>query len=377
MTLTEYLNDPLNITGYSQVLKQTETDLKTGEVTITTYVIGHQRISQTVEKNGIKTEYYFTFDGHGSTRALTDFIGTIVELYSYDAFGNALGFDPANAKTEFLYSGEQFDSKIGQQYLRQRYYAPSTGRFNRLDPFFGDLNDPLSLHKYLYTHDNPVNGIDPNGLFGVVGSLGAFSASIQARTVNLTSTLNRGLAVTTNMYRAIIQASMLANQVQAMMDPKMYPAIAMATAYQTRMLAEFSRIPSNKLKSQILTKIFRIVAITTHYAAAYEVTSRLNYHIPIKPTGFPDFNDYLYRGFKPIVFINLTGSRRGDERAANAARLATSTPSGYTWHHHEVMGIMQLVRSDAHGLFFGGYIGQSHTGGVFYYTILKNISSYR
>jgi hypothetical protein len=28
--LTEYLNDPLNITGYSQVLKQTETDLVTG-----------------------------------------------------------------------------------------------------------------------------------------------------------------------------------------------------------------------------------------------------------------------------------------------------------------------------------------------------------
>jgi RHS repeat-associated protein len=65
--------------------------------------------------------------------------------------------------TEFLYSGEQFDSKIGQQYLRARYYDPVTGRFNRLDPFFGNLNDPQSLHKYLYTHANPVNGIDPSG----------------------------------------------------------------------------------------------------------------------------------------------------------------------------------------------------------------------
>jgi RHS repeat-associated protein len=172
MTLTEYLNDPLNITGYSQVLKQTETDLKTGEVTITTYVIGLQRISQIVEKNGIKTEYYFTFDGHGSTRALTDFIGTIVELYSYDAFGNALGFDPATALTEFLYSGEQFDSKINQQYLRQRYYDPSTGRFNRLDPFFGNLNDPFSLHKYLYTHADPVNGIDPSGKMTIGMAIG-------------------------------------------------------------------------------------------------------------------------------------------------------------------------------------------------------------
>ncbi len=41
-----------------------------------------------------------------------------------------------------------------------RYYDPSTGRFNRLDPFFGNLSDPQSLHKYLYTHADPVNGID-------------------------------------------------------------------------------------------------------------------------------------------------------------------------------------------------------------------------
>jgi RHS repeat-associated protein len=66
--------------------------------------------------------------------------------------------------TEFLYSGEQFDSKIGQQYLRQRYYDPAAGRFNRLDPFFGNINDPQSLHKYTYVHNDSVNGIDPNGV---------------------------------------------------------------------------------------------------------------------------------------------------------------------------------------------------------------------
>jgi RHS repeat-associated protein len=94
---------------------------------------------------------------------LVDLAGAIVELYSFDAYGNAIGFDPSVALTEFLYSGEQFDSKIGQQYLRARYYDPATGRFNRLDPFFGNLNDPQSLHKYLYTHADPVNGIDPSG----------------------------------------------------------------------------------------------------------------------------------------------------------------------------------------------------------------------
>jgi hypothetical protein len=60
-------------------------------------------------------------------------------------------------------------------YLRQRYYDPATGRFNRLDPFFGNLTDPQSLHKYLYTHADPVNGIDPSGLMSVGGMLGGLS----------------------------------------------------------------------------------------------------------------------------------------------------------------------------------------------------------
>jgi RHS repeat-associated protein len=72
--------------------------------------------------------------------------------------------------TEFLYSGEQFDSKIGQQYLRARYYDPATGRFNRLDPFFGNLNDPQSLHKYLYTYADPVNMADYVGLYPSIAS---------------------------------------------------------------------------------------------------------------------------------------------------------------------------------------------------------------
>jgi RHS repeat-associated protein len=157
----------LNITGYSQVLKQTETDLETGEQANLTYIIGRNRICQITVKNGTEQEYYFTFDGHGSTRVLTDFAGAILELYAFDAYGNAIGFDPSVALTEFLYSGEQFDSKIGQQYLRARYYDPTTGRFNRLDPFFGDTNDPLSLHKYLYTHDDPINSVDPSGNMSV------------------------------------------------------------------------------------------------------------------------------------------------------------------------------------------------------------------
>jgi RHS repeat-associated protein len=129
-------------------------------------------------KNNTEQEFYFTFDGHGSTRILTDLVGAIAELYAFDAYGNAIGFDPSVALTEFLYSGEQFDSKIGQQYLRARYYDPTTGRFNRLDPFFGNLIDPLSLHKYLYTHADPINGIDPSGKLAILPILMAVGITL-------------------------------------------------------------------------------------------------------------------------------------------------------------------------------------------------------
>jgi RHS repeat-associated protein len=69
------------------------------------------------------------------------------------------------AQTNLLYCGEQYDSASSQYYLRARYYNPANGLFNQLDPYAGNMQDPQSLHKYLYCHANPVNGIDMSGLF--------------------------------------------------------------------------------------------------------------------------------------------------------------------------------------------------------------------
>ena len=87
------------------------------------------------------------------------------QVFAYDAYGNPHGFSLADALTTHLYSGEQTDQLTGLQYLRARYYNPATGTFNRLDPFAGNTEDPQSLHKYLYCHADPVNGVDPSGLY--------------------------------------------------------------------------------------------------------------------------------------------------------------------------------------------------------------------
>ena len=42
---------------------------------------------------------------------------------------------------------------------------PSNGRFFSIDTFQGFEEEPLSLHKYLYTHSGPINHADPTGHF--------------------------------------------------------------------------------------------------------------------------------------------------------------------------------------------------------------------
>jgi RHS repeat-associated protein len=105
-------------------------------------------------------------DGHGSTRLLTDTNGVISDRYSYDAYGNALDFTFGTLtplRTVMLYSGERFDSDLQQYYLRARYYNPTVGRFGTQDQMDGTPNDPLSLHRYAYCQNNPVDGRDPSG----------------------------------------------------------------------------------------------------------------------------------------------------------------------------------------------------------------------
>ena len=129
-------------------------------------------IDQTV---GGETQYLL-YDGHGSTRQMTDNSGQITDSFSYDGYGVLLqdetaasahpGYTAAQA-TSLLYCGEYFDTDLQQYYLRARYYNPLNGLFNRIDPFSGNLNDPQSLHKYLYCHANPVNNTDPSGRFTI------------------------------------------------------------------------------------------------------------------------------------------------------------------------------------------------------------------
>ncbi len=175
---TDYHVDHRNPTGYAQVLEEMQ-----GGAVVKSYAIGHDVFLEAIAANQIR---HLLKDGHGSTRQLVDATGAVItsptaQVFAYDAYGNPHGFTLANALTTHLYSGEQTDQLTGLQYLRARYYSPATGGLNRLDPFAGNLSDPQSLHKYLYTHGDPVNGVDPSGQILELLLAGGQYAKLQAQ----------------------------------------------------------------------------------------------------------------------------------------------------------------------------------------------------
>jgi RHS repeat-associated protein len=126
------------------------------------YVYGLGLIARTDSQD---SQLYYLADGLGSTTGLTDGEGSVVGTYTYDVFG-AIRSETGGQTNDYRFTGQQLDVASDLYYLRARYYDPAIGRFMAMDPFLGFWGSPLSLNQYLYALDDPVNLIDPFGLFG-------------------------------------------------------------------------------------------------------------------------------------------------------------------------------------------------------------------
>jgi len=157
-TTTFYVTDDQNPSGYLQVLEEwTASGSTTNLSRIYNYGLG--LVSQR-EASG--TAYYFGYDGHGSTRFLTDANANVTNVFAYDAYGTLIASNSA-PQTAYLYSGEQWDQDLGSQVLRARYYRPDSGRFWTMDTHEGREGEPISLHRYNYAGADPVMNTDPSG----------------------------------------------------------------------------------------------------------------------------------------------------------------------------------------------------------------------
>ena len=150
---TEYVVDS-NSSSLTRIL----TAEKEGDTTY--YIYGIGLIAQ---ENG--NEYLiYHFNNIGSTEAVTNIDGEIVETFDYGPYGELLSENKCSIM--FLYNGElgvATDSN-GLYYMRARYYNPEIKRFINQDVMTGSIVNTPTLNRYAYVNGNPISLNDPFGL---------------------------------------------------------------------------------------------------------------------------------------------------------------------------------------------------------------------
>ncbi len=97
-------------------------------------------------------------------RAIADATGAIASgsVTAYDAFGVQTDTN-GSVLTPIQYAGQWIDGHTGLSHNRDRWLDLATGRFTQSDRYEGRLEEPLTLHKRIYAHGNPMSGTDPDG----------------------------------------------------------------------------------------------------------------------------------------------------------------------------------------------------------------------
>ncbi|MEW6429286.1 MAG: RHS repeat-associated core domain-containing protein [Thermodesulfobacteriota bacterium] len=106
--------------------------------------------------------YYLAYGPTGTLRLVTDAAGNVVKRIDTDAFGNVISDSNPALALPFGFAGGLADRDTGLVHFGYRDYDPEIGRWIAKDPilFAGGDTD-----LYGYVQNNPINFIDPLGLY--------------------------------------------------------------------------------------------------------------------------------------------------------------------------------------------------------------------
>ncbi|MCD8176561.1 MAG: RHS repeat-associated core domain-containing protein, partial [Tannerellaceae bacterium] len=127
-----------------------------------------------------KKYYFYERDHQGNNRVVLDESGKIVQTNDYYPFGKLFSESTGKEKQPYKYNGKELDSDFGLSLYdyHARQYDPTVGSFTSMDPL---AEKYYSISPYVYTFNNPVRFIDPDGKDGrdiVVGFLMGVTTNI-------------------------------------------------------------------------------------------------------------------------------------------------------------------------------------------------------
>jgi RHS repeat-associated protein len=189
---TQYTLDGLSydqLVEYPQVGQPVVTELYRG--------VDNQLVSmEEIQGGGDGKQYWFSPDGLESVAAITKQNGQSTHEFFYDPYGEVIDgnghWEDSSAWTDphnhYLLSGKEWDEESRLYYFGARFYDAEAGVWLTSDPYRGEVavprtlhsylhlghnapgqadnaNSPMSLHRYLYGQNNPINRVDPLGFF--------------------------------------------------------------------------------------------------------------------------------------------------------------------------------------------------------------------
>jgi RHS repeat-associated protein len=329
------------------------------------------RILYDVDDSTFSFEYHLK-DHLGSVRVA--FVPTtggteVVQENSYYPFGAPiadLSWSPKSTN-RYGYNGKEHIKEFELDWvdLGHRIYNPLRAQFSTSDRF---AEKYYSLSNYSFAAGNPIKIIDMNGdstvLAGWNNSVGSFNQNFHNGVMDRVENPMLLLNDLNNMAGGILQ---LLADFTGISD--LFGTNQTAAAIDNA-ISEVSNIPNmsaEEVGSMLAgVSIFAIETAATRKIPLGEIRAIRNVGlagkvhpktgVPFDKAGFPDFSNHLYKGGINEVKIAPTGNRLTDAIEANKVAGYGFTPKGYTWHHHQSIGKMQLVETKIHSQ-------TGHTGG--------------
>ena len=163
----------------------------------TYYIGGHFQV-----KDGVSTKYifagnlrvaqidatevsYFHKDHLGSSTAITNTSGSLVESTDYMPFGGQRDHTGIDV-SDYRFTDQELDPESGLYNCNARLYDPIIGRFISADVIVQNFSDPQTLNRYSYARNNPLMYVDPSGhcfsiIAAIVGAVfGAVISGVQS-----------------------------------------------------------------------------------------------------------------------------------------------------------------------------------------------------